>query len=303
MQIVGCGLAGLIAGNLFPKAELFEASPRSSVQHRAVLRFRSANVGDALGIEFKKVRVHKGIWFNGAFRAPTIRLANLYSKKVIGRLADRSIWNLEAVDRYIAPEDLIEQLADRVAHRTHWDTAFDFDYHRLGSLVAAGKAEPIISTVPMSVHEAAKSMRFVFAPIEVHRWRIPNASVHQTIYFPSPDTRLYRASITGSLLIAEYVATESAGAGALMRPFKAFGIDPDAAEPIDESQQRFGKIAPIDETWRKRFVFDLTSRYHIFSLGRFATWRNILLDDVLEDINVIRKLLNASAYDRSKIAF
>ena len=55
--IVGAGLAGLIAGSIFPRAQLFEAGDESQSIHKAVLRFRTSAVGDATGVEFKKVNV------------------------------------------------------------------------------------------------------------------------------------------------------------------------------------------------------------------------------------------------------
>ena len=64
----------------------------------------------------------------------------------------------------------------------------------------------------------------------------------------------------------------------------------------------FGKIAKIDDAWRKQFIFEMSSKHNICSLGRFGTWRNLLLDDVLQDISVLKKLMNTTTYDRSRHA-
>jgi len=125
VTIYGAGLAGLLAGCVFQNAKIIEAAPRHNISHKALLRFRSSAVGDAVGIPFRKVRVHKGIWFESRFQQPSIMLANMYSRKVIGKLADRSIWNLDPVDRFIAPEDFIEQLVDRCESRIQWETKVD----------------------------------------------------------------------------------------------------------------------------------------------------------------------------------
>ena len=127
------------------------------------------------------------------------------------------------------------------------------------------------------------------------RWRIPGADVFQTVYFPDPETNLYRVSITGDLVIAEYVHEEDD-----YWFWDAFGLFPTGIDPIERVNQRYGKIAKIDEQWRKKFMFNLTSNYDIYSLGRFGTWKNILLDDVIKDISVIKKLMNTSVYERSK---
>ncbi len=305
-RIFGGGLAGLLAGCLFPDATIFEAGSSDSVQHKAVLRFRSSAVGDAVGIEFRKVRVHKGVWYDGQPVAPSIQFANWYSKKVINKLADRSIWNLEPADRWIAPEDFLSQLARRCNGRIKWNTPVsptDFDRESLSG-------ESTISTLPMPIalKFIGRPLRttepeFKSAPIVVKRWRISSSDVYQTIYFPGENTNVYRASITGDLLIAEYVVPKDPAVvhySEEFEVFNAFGLSVNDCTPIETVSQRFGKIAPIDDAWRKQFIFDLTHVNGIYSLGRFGTWRNILLDDVLHDIAVIKKLMNVTTYDRAR---
>lgn len=295
MKIFGAGLAGLLAGCHFQRATIYEAGDSDTVNHKAVLRFRTSAVGDSVGIDFRKVRVYKNLW-DGKPVAPSIQYANWYSQKVIGKLADRSIWNLDAVDRFIAPDDFIGQLAERCADRIVWNhKVTDEDIAK-----AKASTEHIVSTLPMSlmVRFTGKpcDQEFKSEKITVRRWRIPNADVFQTVYFPSLETSLYRASITGDLLIAEY-ADEADDYDF----FPAFGISESMCEPIEKVSQRFGKIAKIDDVWRKQFIYDLTTTYGIYSLGRFGTWRNLLLDDVLKDIYVLKKLMKGSAYERSKI--
>jgi hypothetical protein len=38
----------------------------------------------------------------------------------------------------------------------------------------------------------------------------------------------------------------------------------------------------------------LTEEHNIYSLGRFATWRQLLLDDLVKDIGVIEKLIDGN---------
>lgn len=302
MKIYGAGIAGLLAGCHFQRATIFEAGSEGQVQHKAVLRFRTPAVGDAVGVDFRKVVVHKGICVGRKSVAPSIKLANLYSKKVIGKLADRSIWKLEPSERYIAPEDFLAQLAERCSGRIVWN-------HSVTSGEVFGSDEPAISTLPMSLMhkwatergavEVPEAPEFKHAPIVVRRWRIPDADVFQTIYFPSPETSLYRASITGDLLIAEYVA-EGNNINDDWDLFDAFGLSLHDGVPIEKVSQRYGKIAKIDDGWRKNFMFELTHRHQIYSLGRFGTWRNVLMDDVLHDIGVVKKLMNTTTYDRRR---
>lgn len=294
MIIIGAGIAGLLASTAFPRASVWEARERKSSDHKALLRFRTTRVADLTGIEFRKVRVHKGIWYDGEFRAPDIQLANMYSNKVLGRLADRSIWNIEPVDRYVAPEDFVERLQDITSERVRYNAAFNKD-----TLLQFGRSTDFISTMPMPA--MAKILGFTPIPtfehkaIKVSRYRVHGADVFQTVYFPSPFTPVYRASITGDLLIIE--STELIADSDFQEVCQAFDLQ--EAEHIEDSDQRFGKIAPIDDVWRKHFIHEITARYNIYSLGRFGTWRNVLLDDIVNDISVIKRLMGSSRYEQS----
>ena len=292
-MIVGAGLAGLIAAHAFPRHQIIETQAEPTANHKALLRFRSRAVADIVGIEFRPVTVRKGIWCGGQWRSPSIALANRYAKKVVGRLTDRSIWNTKDETRWIAPETLYEQLLDAVGRRISWNTRAEF----------VGAAEPLISTAPMPVVLAALGIptehTFARSPIEVQRFRIPDADVYQTVYFIARDHDLYRASITGDLLICEFAGSHIHGFDEWrMDVADAFALDMDAIIPLDTASQQFGKIAPIDEATRRAIVAMLTEQHNIYSLGRYATWRNILLDDVVNDIAVVKRLINSTAYER-----
>ena len=142
MKIIGAGLAGLLAAHAWPQAAILEAQSEPRGMHKALLRFRSEVVSKLTGIEFKPVTVRKGIWNNDEYVEPTIRLANMYAQKVTGELVgDRSIWNLDPVQRFIAPETFYEQLLDAVGKRVCWNTPLaheDFN-------------EPLVSTAPLPI--------------------------------------------------------------------------------------------------------------------------------------------------------
>lgn len=298
--IVGAGLSGLIAAHAWPGAPVYERDNEPTEHHKALLRFRSGSVAALTGIEFQKVTVRKAIYADG-FRAPTISYANAYSAKVIGRVTnDRSIWNLEPVERWIAPDDFYMQLVTNVGARIHWGTAFD-----IADAVTHAENR-IISTIPLPATMAALGEEFGggefrSAPITVRRYRVRDCDVYQTVYFPEPDLPIYRASITGSTLIAESVGEPlriEAEAARLERVFGITGL----TTPIESARQRYGKIAPIDAAARRALLYRLTSRYHVYSLGRFATWRNVLLDDLVHDIAVIKKLLIGDNYGTRLVA-
>lgn len=293
--IVGAGLAGLVAAHAWPQAAVLEASPQPTAAHRALLRFRTDGVSRLTGIEFRKVRVNKGIWSDDAFVQPNIRVANMYAQKVLrgSMRGDRSIWRLDPVERFIAPDTLYEQLVEAVGSRVSWATPADF----------AGMRTTCVSTAPLPVTLKAlgieHNLPFRRSGILVRRWTLPESDVFQTIYYPDANTAMYRASITGNTLIAEFVdaTTDPAYDAQLLE--RSFGIDLGAATALPVVEQKYGKIEPVaNDGVRKHLLFRLTHDHGIFSLGRFATWRNILLDDVVDDIAAIKRLSRSgAAYD------
>lgn len=295
--IIGAGLAGLLAAHAWPNIPIIEAASERH-GHKALLRFRSDAVSRLTGIEFRPVTVRKGVWVSSrGFVQPNIALANLYAQKVVGELAaDRSIWSLEPVTRWIAPDDFYERLIAFAGSRVRWGQAFNF-YDASFELPKAA----LISTVPLPVVMEELGMRKIEmkrSPITVTRFRIPRSDVFQTVYFPEAGLPLYRASITGDLLIVETVSGNNR-AGIMEAIEKAFGIGAEALQFVEQVEQQYGKIIPLNDDVRKSILFKLSHDHGIFSLGRFAQWRNILLDDVIQDIAVIKRLLNtdASKYD------
>lgn len=296
--IIGAGLSGLIAAHAFPRAKVVEAMDAPAAGHAALLRFRSSAVADLTGIPFREVTVHKGIHFRGKFRSASIELANLYSRKVLGRLIDRSIWSLRPAQRFVAPENFYDQLVDSVLPRIEWGT----------KVKSYEEGTVYLNTAPLPVAcriaGIEPQLSFNRAPIVVARFRTEPADVYQTIYFPDPEIPIYRASITGNVLIVEAIKTENPADQlfGLSSVKDAFG-DLITQESLGNVEQKYGKIAPVDDNQRRQLIFRLTQEHSVYSLGRFAVWKNILLDDVVADIAVLRKMMRASSYDRARAQF
>jgi hypothetical protein len=160
-----------------------------------------------------------------------------------------------------------------------------------------------ISTAPLPVVLSelgiATELQFERAPITVVRCRVRGADVFQTVYFPDEETPMYRASITGDTLIVEAMTTDVASKEWMPRALTLIGraFATEVVQVVETVQQQYGKIVPIADADRKRTLFALTQQHGIYSLGRFATWRNILLDDVVKDVHGIKRMMNSTPYD------
>lgn len=294
MRIIGAGMAGLLAANVLRrhKPVVYEQKPSLPFNHSALLRFRSEAVSRATGIPFRKVVVHKAIIDEkgSIHQKANIRLSNEYAQKVVGRVISRSILNLESAERFIAPNDFIEQMAACLDIRFGTPVSFEAYKPEFG---------PCISTIPMPVlmeqldwNDKATPL-FESKPVWVLSAEIldPTVDVYQTLYFSDPDLSLYRASITGCRIIMEFLREPVDQLGAVTNCLAMFGIRAAVTTQPVLVFQRYGKITPIDESVRKNFIFTTSEQRHIYSLGRFATWRNLILDDLISDINFIEAFI------------
>lgn len=300
--IIGAGLSGLITACHIPDIPIHESAAESN-GHKALLRFRTDAVSNATGIPFREVTVHKAIYHEGTtYLQCTPRFANMYAQKVLGRITgERSIWSLETVRRYIAPEDFHAMLVERHRSRIRWSTPL--------TQLERGRADAIISTIPLPTMmracalDTSSSVSFAASPIQVSRYRLaPGTDVHQTVYFPQSNILVYRASITGDMLIIERVrahtSMEDKKGDHLSYVCGAFGISPNEVQPIEQVDQKYGKITELPRGERVAILHRLSVDYNVFSIGRFACWRNILLDDIVKDIGIVQRLISAGAYDR-----
>lgn len=295
MIIYGAGMAGLLAANVLRRKNpvVCEAAKELPLNHKALLRFRSDACSRATGIPFRKVRVQKAVVYDDQLlERGTLALNNMYSQKVTGSVLDRSILNTDTCDRYVAPDDFTSQLGAQlnIAYKTPLGPeVLRRDEH----------SEPAISTLPMPVLMKLVNWtpvpEFAWKPVWVINAWLRSCDVYQTLYYPGLEP-YYRASITKDQVIIECISRPDENVEDLVfRVLRNFGIDGDSidcSKPATIKEQKYGKITPLANGEGRRFITYMTDRYRVYSLGRFATWRNILLDEVAHDIQVIERIID-----------
>lgn len=303
-------MSGLLAANIFRKMNPVVMEKQSVLpdNHGALLRFRTRSVSDSSGIPFKDVFVRKQINYHGKhFTDPTIPMANEYCLKVSGEYNDRSVWNLSDAKRFIAPDNFLKKLEDGC------NIKYNSDFNNIEGRGTC----PIISTMPM--YNLMKILGWREIPEFKHReifsitFNIekPNIELYQTTYYPNIKLPFYRISITENKIIMEFLEKPLAGyeweskilslfdyCNHFLKHDFGISISEENISNFKTKHQKYGKLIPIDVALRKKFIAWATNKHGIYSLGRWATHRQILMDDVVEDIKVIEKLIETNNYGR-----
>jgi hypothetical protein len=301
VAIIGAGMAGLLAGAMLRgRAQVFEASPALPNNHHALLRFRTDTIAQHLNIPFKEVKVMKIVKPHRNRVAETI----CYSLKTSGKAAVRSsVTALGEIDkRFIAPPDFIAQLEAQQVVKPFYGQAFTL--HDLMEREARGM--PTISTMPMpslmSLLNYDHEVEFIYQDAWVITGDVDVPSdMCATIYYPSPDSPVTRATLTGTSvqieLMPQYDQTfdgrllGSKVSDLVEEVLHDFGLEGRGGE-FEMKQQRYAKIQPIPEGERRRFIMWATDEFKVYSVGRFAVWKpGLLLDDVFHDIRKVQVMM------------
>lgn len=312
MRIFGAGMAGLLAASMLRRwsPRVWEAQPSLPNNHAALLRFRTAEVSRVTGIPFKEVSVQKGVVIADSVQNTTsLQTSNLYGLKVTrgSRAQVRSLLDLSPVTRYIAPPDFIAQLARGID--------IQYGYHITGEVELDPDDGPFISTIPLPIMAQEflnKKLSWARAlPIYTVRCRLSlpeGVELYQTLYYPEPHVDWYRASITGDELIVEY--NEAPGMPldreqVLGRVCWHFGLPERCVRDVSPvKEQRYGKLIPAGsfDLDRQDAIWNLTDKFGIYSVGRFATWRQLLLDDIVSDIKKVEQLFTMDSRYHHRMA-
>jgi len=299
--ILGAGLAGTIASTALRgyNPTVYEQKPDSDALsgHGAVMRIRSPEIGNLLGCNLTPIKATKEIFHNGKLHTVSnIQLNNQYSLKAYGCIGRRSLNDLGTVDRYLI-DGGVKPLNCKYGNPMN---AVDKGVLWLKS-GAGVEYDWVVSTIPMPVMysivygEWPIGVNFVTEDIYTYTINLDDikSDVHQTIYFPDPSLPVYRVTLQGNKLLVEAVGPVEEAL--LSRIMEAFGIYDAQIKDFsaDLKIQKAGKLVPIDEDERKAAMYKLTNEYNILSFGRYAVWKSIRTDNLLNDISIIKQIINS----------
>jgi NAD(P)-binding Rossmann-like domain len=279
INVVGAGMAGLLAANMLRRHDVivYEKQKELPNNHHSVLRFRTPEVGEVLGIPFRKVNMVKTV--SGFTNVVANSLS--YSMKVTGEyLSDRSIISGTVTDeRYIAPLNLIEQMAKNI--HIQYESDYNFNDSNF----------PVISTIPMPLLmnklNYTNQIEFKSMPGVVLTATVANCDAFVSVLFPGSED-YSRATITGNQLMIEFPRNINKHYSYQRRIANALGIVDTHIFDMQWKKQDYFKITEINDAERKKFLRWATVHHNIYSLGRYATWRpKLLLDDLVKDVRKI----------------
>jgi hypothetical protein len=323
MVIIGGGLAGAMAFNYFRRfnPELYEAK-KEPEKHRAILRIKDSQVGVILGCPMKEIEAERTAYYGGKLNSKAnITASNQYSIKVSDSIKKRSISNLGKVKRFIM-DGKINLKGSVFGAKLYRMTEVGKMLYFSGNSSKQNcfvNYDICINTIPLpsllqigGINLSEKfdlQNTFKSQQIFVLSYGISiDVDVCQTIYFPEPEYNIYRASIENKRLIIESVDLEP-NIDEIMLVEKLFGLNLFNVTIFKDgclSILPFGKIINMDNDIRRLIILKLTERYNIYSLGRYATWKSIRLDDLVSDLKRIENMIAVSniknEYNRRKEA-
>lgn len=315
VYILGAGISGAIMYSILKDdfdVTVIEKSKPAAKEHKAVMHFQDPEIGRILNIELKKAIVRKCIYYNGEYyNESNLFLSNLYSLKTIGVLESRSIIDLSDKERWVGECDVnFSKVVDPESNSFNVEVT-SIKENKIFCVSTEYKVfsyDVIISTIPLFrllvLLGEPYNIEFVYNPIWVYRTALKEkfSSVFQTFYFPDMDYPIYRVTIDEGLLIIE--SLKECDMRQMISALRFMGIsDHLFGDKIEweESIQRIGKIKPIDDLTRKSLLYGITSKYNIYSLGRFALWQNIRTGDVYKDALKIKSMIKTPEEARKYI--
>lgn len=307
--IIGGGVAGQLAKKFFESKYDTRIAGVGQKSNTALFRSKSAEIPLMLGARAKEISVDKYIHSSGFIKQTvTPKDANRYSMKVCGKICKRSICDVgeDTVKRYVFDVPNTVDVSKSVESISRAGSVFEVEFSD-GSIM---RAEKIISTIPMpqivnivnKYSEHVKDdMEFKYSEITVARFKLGcevTGDWQQTIYFPDDDCHVYRATLNNDGILAEYIdgTSDEIVKQEILIVAAAFGIKTSNIIGREIHFMKHGKIIGGKENkQRLKIMSELTEKFNIYSLGRYATWNeSVKTEDLIHDLKKIDTMMSMS---------
>lgn len=300
--IIGAGISGFIAAGAFDEmydVTIVDAAGEKSTpfaDHKAVLRLRSDEIKNYVDCSLRQITARKQVLHDGILHdSPTSDMNRSYSLKCYKRVGKRSLNELGYVKRFEI---------ENISLKERYKIQFKKQVVQIGSdrqvLFADGSKatyDVCISSMPLpsmlnAVYGVAKrDMVPVLKsrPVFIKRCRLSRPiNENRTIYFTQPDFP-YRATIAETVLIVE--SMHPIRESDTQHVADVFGLSQSNLTDWSTHKQSYGKIIPLKTQIRQYILEDLSERFSIYSLGRFAIWKPIRVDQVVSHMQQIMALI------------
>lgn len=285
ISVIGAGPAGLIAAKAFLEAghcvTIYDKQQpgRRSKSHPF---FIHRDIGAELGIQLQKVRAQEVV----ACEAPESDWANLWSLNTTGIITENRMWSVErrSVKNFYVSDNLLDDLRGMLKGSV---SLLYEDVHRDRFNKIVEESDYTISTIPLDITCGWMGMvvpKLEYSPMRLFRWDLTEDpkfnKVTQIYYDPSAKNGWVRFCNDRGFITAELTCDEKIEIGKLPAGYDEEMVPYRSKFVLSRPKLRY---IPIGERARKSIITELTNRYRIMSIGRFATWSYKRVDHLPED--------------------
>lgn len=239
-----------------------------------------------------------------------------YSFKVLGVQQPSSVLEVGKIDKVIMPKgeglnELIKQMYEYIG-ADHFMFGAWTDSFLNGSVTIKQGANTfsikyswIVSTVPLDVllkiARIYTECEFKSNPIHVYNFNVNDIKKNWliNIYFPDPDTPIYRASVMNGVCSTESTKfLTDIEIYLSIQKLKMFNLE----DKHEYYNWNTGKVLSIEPSDRKRLIEELYKQ-NIFTLGRFGLWnRRLLVNSTINQAhNIADVIANKDDWERVKL--
>lgn len=302
--IAGAGMSGLIMAEVL-SANGFDykiIERRTSEEYKPctdIFYYHSDNIKNIIPVPLKEVKVKKFFYdvHERRFRKYTLKDLALYTKYDHNMFTNSSFEECDIITKgYIENYGLniANILYNRHKHKIEFDIKFDFNMVKECNSVAVNTS-PLVFFIDDKNDKA--NMKFLsnnYITYKLSETNLDDIMIIHSIYY------FKRIVVIKDKMIVElfdnYVDNEIQ---TIVNKIQDIINDMNIFGTLTfVNVGKIVKINKIDDIFRKNILFNLTKKYNVYSLGRYAVWSYKRVDHIVNDALDIAKMIRFSQYGR-----